>query len=561
MTSTNNTGNPHRRSSVQSAWPSATLENFHEVPSKDDSVPAAWCYTHQLSYLQGETVKIHTCTTMKRYNLRVYRDGAERMDVFCRYELEGHRYETPDDCSVNGCNWPVALEFQLPADVRSGGYIVHIEGYGDSSIRIDHHFPFIVRAATPSAPDAILLVACTATWVAYNDWGGSNFYEGVCGANSDEPSPVVSTQRPFSRGFAWLPEGAPRIPLRTAPKLGAAPRYPHVEWAYANGFSKKYASAGWATYERHFVQWAERQGYVVDVATQHDLHNDPEILKAYACIAFIGHDEYWSWEMRDAVDAYVNDGGHVARFAGNFTWQIRLEANGTQQVCFKANAEHLDPVREKDNRHLLTTSWDDCVIGRPGTHTFGLNGTTGIYAGWGACVPRGPGGFTVYRPEHWVFQGTDLYYGDLLGADSKVFGYEVDGCDYTFRHGLPYPTGSDGAPENLEILAMGLATTHEADHGNAGAVLFIADHDLHLTAHQHARKNDEATLDKFRRGAGMVAYFERGKGSVLNAASCEWVSGLIDQDPFVERTTKNILNRFISSAASPAHRTNNNKGI
>lgn len=215
-------------------------------------------------------------------------------------------------------------------------------------------------------PYALLLVACTATWVAYNDWGGSNYYEGTCGPEGIEPSPVVSTQRPFSRGFAWLPQGAPRIPFRTPPKMGAAQRYLHTEWTYANGFSKKYASAGWASYERHFVQWAERQGYTVDVATQHDLHADPDILTKYKCVVFVGHDEYWSWEMRDAVDAYVNNGGHVARFAGNCTWQIRIEANGKQQVCYKTAAEFMDPVREDSHsKHLLATAWDDCSVGRP----------------------------------------------------------------------------------------------------------------------------------------------------------------------------------------------------
>ena len=53
-------------------------------------------------------------------------------------------------------------------------------------------------------------------------------------------------------------------------------------------------------------------------------------------MVFVGHDEYWSWEMRDAVDAYIDSGGHCARFAGNFFWQIRLEGSaGDVQVCYK----------------------------------------------------------------------------------------------------------------------------------------------------------------------------------------------------------------------------------
>jgi len=534
---------------VRGPWPNAVIENFYERPGSDANDLGVWCYTDRLSYAPGDVIRIHTSTTAATYDLRVYRDGAAEEVVFTRKGLPGRAHATPEDASVNGCGWPVALEFDVPPDWRSGGYIAHISAADNAGSRVEHHFPFAVRALRPSAPDALLLITCTATWVAYNDWGGSNFYEGICGPAQNGASPVVSTLRPFSRGFAWLPKGAPRIPLRQPPGLGDAPRYPHMEWAYANGFSKKYASAGWATYERHFAAWAESQGFTVDVATQHDLHRDPGILEGYSCAVFVGHDEYWSWKMRDAIDAYVDRGGHVARFAGNFTWQIRIEADGTRQIGYKADAEAADPVRDTERRRLLTTSWEDIAVARPGALTFGLNGSCGIYAGWGVCVPRGSGGFTVYRPEHWAFEGTDLYYGDQLGAEAKVFGYEVDGCDYTFRNGLPYATGSDGAPDNLQILAMGLATTAEADHRNPGSVFFIGDLDAQAVAHRRFRRTDESTVDQVRRGSGMIACFDRGKGSVFNAGSCEWVAGLIAGDPFVGRLTHNVLRRFAHGGA------------
>lgn len=536
---------PIRGTTVHGVWPNAVLENFYERPATDHSHRGIWCYTDRLSYAAGETLRIYTCTTAPSYDLRIYRDGAENAEVLVENGLTGRLHATPTDCSVNGCKWPVAREIEVPQQWQSGGYILHVLARYEDSQSIEHHFPFVVRSRGPSSPEAILLVACTATWVAYNDWGGSNFYEGIEGDNADQASPIVSTQRPFSRGFAWLPEDAPRIPLRNPPKLGAALRYPHMEWAYANGFSKKYASAGWATYERHFLRWAEAQGFRVDVATQHDLHGDPRILEGYRCAVFVGHDEYWSWEMRDAVDSYVNHGGHIARFGGNFTWQIRIEGDGTQQICYKSKAETHDPVRGTDRKHLLTTGWEDAAVGRPGTSTFGLNGSCGIYAGWGGCVPRGSGGFTVYRPEHWAFEGTDLYYGDQLGAEAKIFGYEVDGCDYTMRHGLPYATGTDGAPDNLEILALGLATTYEADHGNPGSTFFMGAEDAKKVAHQLLRRSDAQAVERVKRGAGMIVCFDRGEGTVFNAASCEWLSGLIARDPFVERMTLNVLSRFI----------------
>jgi hypothetical protein len=42
----------------------------------------------------------------------------------------------------------------------------------------------------------------------------------------------------------------------------------------------------------------------------------------------------------------------------------------------------------------------------------------------------------------------------------------------------------------------------------------------------------------------MIAHYRRGAGEVLNAASCNWVAGLIAADPLVERVTRNVLDRF-----------------
>ena len=156
---------------------------------------------------------------------------------------------------------------------------------------------------------------------------------------------------------------------------------------------------------------------------------------------FVGHDEYWTWEMRDAVDAYVERGGRVARFAGNFMWQTRLEDDGARQVCYKYRARAEDPAYRGGDVTRATNSWEAPEIGRPGAATFGLNATSGLYAGWGGCAPRGVRGFPIYRPEHWAFSGTGLYYGDMLGADSHIFGYEVDGLDHVIRNGLPEATG------------------------------------------------------------------------------------------------------------------------
>jgi len=523
--------------------PSAVHDCYYQCANNDPKIPQLWGYMDDLSYASGSIAQLHVSTTATTFDILIYRDGAKQQVVFQKQQLTGAFQQTPADCSVNGCGWPVTLEISIDSDWASGAYVVELTAIDGSLLTYDH--VFLVRPGENHKQGRLLLVAATGTWTAYNDWGGSNHYEGITGESGDQFSPVLSLNRPWARGFVKLPIDAPRIPLRERPKMGAALRYPHMEWAYANGYSKKYASAGWASYERHYLHWLENAGYVVDVVSEQDLQYQPGVVDGYGCLTFIGHDEYWSWEMRDTVDTYVEGGGNVARFAGNFMWQIRLEDEGRTQVCYKYIARDQDPVHDTDQSQRTTICWDAPATGRPGAETFGLSGTRGVYAGWGGCCPRGAGGFTIYRPDHWIFADADVYYGDILGAPSQVFGYEVDGVDHVVKDGLPYPTGADGAPENLLILAMGLSTVFEADHDN-GMTPFIGSDDANFAAMAIHGEVTPELVDRYKRGSGMIAIFERGQGCVVTAGSCEWVAGLIDRDPQIEQVTRNVLDRFLS---------------
>ena len=122
-------------------------------------------------------------------------------------------------------------------------------------------------------------------------------------------------------------------------------------------------------------------------------------------------------------------------------------------TCFKYRATRTRCSATEDER-LLSGAWVDRRIGRPETVTIGLTFTRGGYSRYGLGVPRASGAYTVQRPEHWLFEGTDLRYGDALGLDHAIVGYEVDGCELTTgADGLPVPTHVDGAPDTLEVLA------------------------------------------------------------------------------------------------------------
>lgn len=521
------------------------LAHWYEVPRGDPDLPEVHVYTDALSYAPGETVEFRASCNGPDWTLQIWRDGADPALVHEATGLEAKARPTPPRAYAEGCGWPVAHGWTIPEDAPSAFYrVASWTTRPDGSRFLQHHF-FIVRPRVEAPKSGrFLLVLCTSTWIAYNDWGGSNAYDGIDGADGRSFSPKLSIRRPWSRGLVWLPPGAPRLCDPVPRGMWEAPRYPTKEFAFANGFAQYYASSGWAQFERHFVAWAEREGYAFDVISQHDLHYRPELLAGYPCLAFVGHDEYWTAGMRDHVEAFAKAGGGVARFGGNFYWQIRFEDDGATQVAYKARAFAEDPAPDAEK----TGAWEHRRINRPGASTFGVNGMRGVYSSWGGLIPRGARGFTIYRPEHWCFEGLDMHYGDLLGHGSGIFAYEVDGLELELRHGLPVATGEDGAPEGLEIIGFSPAVIGEEMHPGEGHRYYLKDAAIASRALALDGEATPATLARRRFGNGVIVSFPTGAGEVFCAGASEWVAGLAARDPYVEGVTRNVLDRFLARA-------------
>lgn len=502
--------------------------HYYEMASDDPARPQVWGYTAALSHAPGETLRLHAMSSASQARLTIARDGLTPQTVL-QATIPTSFATTPADCSVRGCGWPLAFETQIPEDWPTGVYTVTLEIEGHASQAI-----FVLKPVRPAARLALILA--TGTWCAYNDWGGSNHYQGLTGPTGGDFAPNVSLLRPWATGFVRWPEDAPRIPH--ASPLLTRPRYPHMEYARGKGISKKYASSGWAAFERPFALWAEEQGIAFDYYTQHDLHADPGFLDGYPRAVIVGHDEYWTRDMRDHLDAWLDQGGQLARFGGNFFWQTRLSDDLTVQTCYKTRAEAEDPLGGTDR---LTSYWDHPQARRPAVATMGLTGSMGVYAGWSRCAAHGSGGFTIYRPDHWAMQGTGLGYGDVLGAASKIFGYEVDGIDYEIRHGLPHAAPDTGLEGELTIVGLSPATTLAHHTGRHDMDFFICTLDAEEVAQNVYGEVTPETLGLASRGNGCMAEYRRGRGAVFNAASCEWVAGLIARERPVEVVTRNVL--------------------
>src|SRR4030088_203578 len=162
------------------------LAHWYEKPREDPSVPEVYTYTDLLSYEPGEEVAFHTSTTARKWTLQVYRDGNVPALVHEAKDLDGAFHATP------------ARAYRVASRCV----------FEDGASFVQHHF-FVVRPIDPAPKGRFLLILPTSTWLAYNDWGGANSYDGIDGDGADQFSPTLSTERPWTRGLVWLPPGAP----------------------------------------------------------------------------------------------------------------------------------------------------------------------------------------------------------------------------------------------------------------------------------------------------------------------------------------------------------------
>jgi hypothetical protein len=484
-------------------------------------------YAWPQSAAVGEEVELHVSTDAARFDVEVAREGAERRVVWARAGTGGSAHEVPEDASATGCRWPASIAIEVDPAWASGFYSVTLRADGETADAF-----FVVRAAERRRP--IVLVLSTSTYNAYNDWGGPSLYTG---------GTRVSFERPLAPGFLRKPEPDRR---KAQPGPDREARW-FFEWAEPLGLSVWSGGAGWWNWERRFVAWAEREGFELDVAASQDLELRPDVLDGHALFVCVGHDEYWSWAMRDTLDRFLDAGGNAAILSGNTCfWQVRFEDDARAMTCFKYRADE-DPVVGTVDERLITGPWSDRRIGRPESATIGLTFTRGGYSRYGLGVPRASGAYTVWRPDHWAFEGAELRYGDALGLADAIVGYEVDGCELGLVDGLPVPTHADGAPASLEILAT------------APARLWSRDEQPSRYAHEQGELENAAQAlfgDRWREevhrlehNAACIGVYERpGGGTVFNCGVTDWAYGL--GDPDVSRITSNVLRRLSTGPAA-----------
>src|SRR5205823_994446 len=139
--------------------------------------------------------------------------------------------------------------------------------------------PFDIRG---NAHSVYIVATSDTTYQAYNNWGGYSLYD----YNSLQKDETVG--------------------LRKAVKVS-------FDRPYEDGVG----SGQVLLYEADAIRWLERQGYDLSYISSADLQADPAQLLQHKAYLSLGHDEYWTKEMRDGVENARNNGISLAFLGAN----------------------------------------------------------------------------------------------------------------------------------------------------------------------------------------------------------------------------------------------------
>ncbi len=455
------------------------------IPYNPLAMPFVEGYLNTQSAAPGEMIELFASSNAGNCSLRIVREGAPKRIVHEKSNLSIGEHPVPAKSWVKGTGYPACWRFTIPNDWPTGVYRVELRAAGArrapdltqvSREVAEHDILLVIRATDPAKQNQILLQLATNTYAAYNPWGGHSLY--AYHSLNKEQATAVSLLRP------------------------------------GHGYHSDSLFTHW---ERPFIHFCQREGIALDYATNYDLHTWHEGFDDYRLIVSVGHDEYWSASMRDHMESFVANGGNAAFFSGNTVcWQVRFEDEGRRMVCFKETYQD-DPHFKAGKNRTVTTLWSNPVVGRPENELLGVGFRMGGYHRSHGVHMEGSGAFTVRRPDHWVFEGTRLKAGDMFGGPSTIVGYECDGCYFTERDGLPFPTGEDGTPKDFTILAQG---------------------DTHWTDVERALLPEGLVPTTGRATLGLHS----PNGAVFTTGTTDWAHGLAD-DPAVQQITRNVLRR------------------
>ncbi len=427
-------------------------------------------YASATSVDRGESLDLYVNTIDPTYTVSFYRigwyGGAGARLVAGPISLPGNiqpACPTAPDSRMIECDWTSSYTLAVPdnaldpTDWASGVYFAKLTGSSGKQ----NYITFVVRDDKHISD--LLFQASVTTYQAYNSWGGASLYPN--NSINYQPARKVSFNRPYS---------------------------------------DRYGSGQFMWYEIEMVRFLEKEGYDVSYSTDIDTHNDGSKLLNHKAFLSVGHDEYWTRETRNHIQAARDSGVNLGFFGANAGyWQIRLEDSmvtlqpNRTMVAFKDLTPSLDPIYAI-HPEMSTMLFRSAEINRPEAALVGV-----MYDYSPVNL-----GMVIKDCSGFICSGTGLSTGSLL--PQHLLGYEVDRLDAS-------------SPAGIQVIA------------NSPYTACV----------------DLACSSRQTRYSQMTYYQAPGAAGVFAAGSMQWNFGFgmggyaADSSVEVQQITRNVLNHFI----------------
>lgn len=439
----------------------------------------------------------------------------------------GHGLRLSSD-DLYDCGWEATHRWRVPADARSGFYVLRLRHEKDGQEFLQHAM-FIVRRPARLKPAPIVLLAATNTWRAYNAAAfgvprpGARQLAGTDGfPNAPGDPPAFSFYRPHAAGQGTYQLGR-RVPW---PAAG-----PYLRYGDATDYSHL------ARADRFTQVWLEREGYDYEVVSDFDLHRDPGLLCRCRVFLINGHSEYWSTEMYRGLEEFLRAGGRAVVLSGNsLFWRVTYSDDGTVMECRKVDApgDQMRPEQRGEAWHSHDGRRGGMMreCGLPGWRLIGLE-----TLGWNnQGNPKNFGPWIAEAVDHPVFhtpEETGLKPGDRFGWTGRADqtptanGHEFDIRLSTLARlaAGPVPPGAvmPDDPPGIRRLANGVIPWQ---HGGAAFDYFF----------RPIKPADEQ--------GGEMIWWERPDGGIVFNAGSIGAGWALHADPKWAALLRNVLHHF-----------------
>jgi hypothetical protein len=306
------------------------------------------------------------------------------------------------------CAWARTTTLKIPPDWVSGVYLGKLSCSGH---RYQSYIIFVLRDDRPAD---VLFQTSDTTWQAYNKWPENHsLYDTDAPNRPWNATTWVSYDRPY--GF-----------------------YPQV---VSQPLSQ--GSGEFLLWEFPLCFWLEQQGYDVTYSSNIDTHVDGGGLDRVKGFLSVAHDEYWSLEMYDRLQAAIQRGLSVAFLCGNSVsgvvpLNLKNRAGRPHRLLYRQGVFG-GPASPQSPEHWERHGPDESLLIGARTMT----------------PANGSADWIVTQAAHWIFEGTGMKNGDLIPG---LVGWE--------HHGDP------GKIPGLEVIAAGEALKANGDHSSYAATVY-----------------------------------------------------------------------------------------